>query len=389
MENTKYTFLEDFIFHPALIALAKENNREGLLSFLQQFPGQEECIQDAWLLLQSLKIEEADVPAGQIDADFNKLKKRLKYNKIRRIVVRYTASAACLALFVLLGTISLKTNLFHPDNESDLLSYLDLLQIENNEIQLIMDSDTISINNRETIFLTEEGNLIIGSDNREIASKTEEKNIQMMIPYGRKVSVRFCDGTNMWVNAGSKVLYPKLFSKNSREIYAEGEIYLDVTRNEAQPFIVHTSDFDVRVLGTRFNVYAYPEEEEKSVVLVNGSVEVATSETKQKNKLSPNQGFFLTGDNAGIREVDTSFYTCWLDDVIKLDGESLDVIFDKLCRKYNVAIIYDKIAAHGIYKGKLNLNDSIEETLYNLSLTTLNTPFSYTIKENKVNIKFK
>jgi hypothetical protein len=304
-------------------------------------------------------------------------------------MTRVTATAACIILGTLTGMFVLNNNPLQPD-QKDLLSQLDLLKLDNNEIQLILDSDTININNKETVFLTDEGKFIISGDSYEtIAPRSNEENVIMVVPNGKKTNVRFSDGTSMWINSGSKILYPKTFSKDRREIYVDGEIYLDVMKDELRPFIVHTSSFDVKVLGTRFNVSAHQNDGEKAVILVNGSVEISLAATKQKTRLSPSDGFFLRHDSICTRQVDTYLYTCWLDDVLKLEDESLSVIFDKLSRIYNVSIHYNKMTAMGRYKGKLNLNDSIEKTIYNLSLATLDTPFSYTIKGNNVNIKFK
>ena len=110
----------------------------------------------------------------------------------------------------------------------------------------------------------------------------------MIIPKGKRTRLTLADGTHLWANSGTRVVYPSHFEKNHREIYVEGEVYLDVFRNEDAPFIVRTKDFQIQVLGTSFNVSAYPSEGVSSVVLVEGSVNVKNQQ-KEQVKLAPGQ----------------------------------------------------------------------------------------------------
>lgn len=100
----------------------------------------------------------------------------------------------------------------------------------------------------------------------------------------------FSDGSKVWVNAGTRVIYPTEFEKDKREIYVDGEIYIEVARDEERPFYVRTKDMNVRVLGTKFNVTAYESEPIRSVVLAQGCVQVETTQTP-KAILAPNQMF--------------------------------------------------------------------------------------------------
>lgn len=76
----------------------------------------------------------------------------------------------------------------------------------------------------------------------------------MVIPRGKRSVLTFSDGSKVWVNAGTRVIYPTEFEKDKREIYVDGEIYIEVARDEERPFYVRTKDMNVRVLGTKFNV---------------------------------------------------------------------------------------------------------------------------------------
>ena len=90
---------------------------------------------------------------------------------------------------------------------------------------------------------------------------------EIVVPYGGKSSVILPDGSNVWLNAGSRMKYYRSFDVESREVFLEGEAYFDVKR-EKYPFIVHTSHLDIQVLGTVFNVKSYPDEDMIETTLV-------------------------------------------------------------------------------------------------------------------------
>ena len=95
----------------------------------------------------------------------------------------------------------------------------------------------------------------------------------LTVPVGGEYHFTLADGTRVWVNSASEVRFPNCFSGERREIYVKGEVYLEVARDEKHPFIVYTGENEVRVLGTRFNLTAYPDEQKVITTLVEGSVE--------------------------------------------------------------------------------------------------------------------
>ena len=104
-----------------------------------------------------------------------------------------------------------------------------------------------------------------------------------IVPVGRRSSITFADGTRLWVNSGSKVVYPVKFAKEKREIFVEGEIYLHVSRDEQKPFIVKTHQMDIKVLGTQFNVTAY-ENEANMQMCIRDRYIIANIAIRRRNK---------------------------------------------------------------------------------------------------------
>src|SRR5690606_14480825 len=93
---------------------------------------------------------------------------------------------------------------------------------------------------------------------------------EVIIPYGKKSELLLADGTKVWLNAGSRLAFPSRFTRNTREVFLEGEACFQVAKNEEQLFIVKAGNLDVKVLGTHFNVSAYPADATIETVLLEG-----------------------------------------------------------------------------------------------------------------------
>ena len=197
--------------------------------------------------------------------------------------------------------------------------------LKNYQAVLAPDIATFAVQTKTELPATEETLLILAEDKvvslkekettityDSVAIKANEENIskkelavynQLVIPRGKRSVLTFSDGSKVWVNAGTRVIYPTEFEKDKREIYVDGEIYIEVARDEERPFYVRTKDMNVRVLGTKFNVTAYESEPIRSVVLAQGCVQVETTQTP-KAILAPNQMFSSVEGKENISQVD-------------------------------------------------------------------------------------
>lgn len=122
-------------------------------------------------------------------------------------------------------------------------------------------------------------------------NETRQEELQeLTTQYGSKSQLILPDGTKVWINAGSKLNYPKQFAGKQREVMLDGEAFFDVIENKEQPFLVHTKAFKVKVLGTAFNIRAYSDEDSASASLIRGTVEVELNAGKNnKVLLHPNE----------------------------------------------------------------------------------------------------
>lgn len=179
------------------------------------------------------------------------------------------------SVVILLGSLFFLRNL-QGNDDLDIASFA--LQAK---ITLPKSDETLLILSEKKVLSMKEKDAVITYDSTEINTSQEKvakENVasynQLVTPRGKRSVLTFSDGSKVWVNAGTRVIYPAEFEKEKREIYVDGEIYIEVARDESRPFYVKTKNMNVRVLGTKFNVTAYESEYVQSVVLVSGSVQV-------------------------------------------------------------------------------------------------------------------
>lgn len=205
----------------------------------------------------------------------------------------------------------------------------------------------------------------------------------LKIPYGKTFKVQLSDGSLVHLNAGSQLKYPEHFTESERKVYLQGEAYFEVTSNKEKPFIVQTSDTDIQVLGTKFNVSAYPDEKLVATVLVEGSVKVSEKETNRSTNviLTPGQ-LALWNKSAkkmNVTNVDVEDFTSWIEGKLVFESKTFEEMLRVLQRKYNVTIENHYTALNtGRYRGHFE-DESIEQIMKTFAKSRL---FSYTIKNN-------
>jgi len=261
---------------------------------------------------------------------------------------------------------------------------------QTNQIQLISDNQTIAVEGVQAkVEYDENGKLKVNKQTVVIEPLQPIKNIttynQLRVPYGKRAFLTLSDGSSLWVNTGTTVIYPTTFAKDKREIFVEGEVYCEVFHDAKRPFIIKTDKLDVQVLGTVFNITAYKEDKQTDVVLVSGSVIV-----KQKNEkstlLKPNQLFAYTSKASTLRDVDVENYTSWHDGIYIFHNEPIESILLRLSRYYNVTMKLPASASGISCSGKLELKDDLTQLLNGLSeITSMN----FAIKNNEYQIGFQ
>lgn len=198
----------------------------------------------------------------------------------------------------------------------------------------------------------------------------EMKMNMLEIPKGGEFNVTLADGSQVWLNAGTKLTYPVAFIGKERRVELEGEGYFEVKRDDAKPFVVMLNGMEIKVLGTSFNLRSFKQDGRTTATLISGKVEV---KTLSKNVvLEPNQqaDLMVGEDRLEIREIDAESYRAWTKGQFVFRRERLETIMDDVARWYNVTVFYEQSSAKEIlFSGIVERYANITETLKMLEKT--------------------
>lgn len=214
------------------------------------------------------------------------------------------------------------------------------------------DNRKVVLNGTEKKLIHADSNsLVFVNDEREVCYKNvEQEEVQKIemhsleVPKGSEFKIVLGDGTRVWMNAQTKLSYPESFQGERREVFLTGEAYFEVVYDVEKPFVVKTADMGITVLGTSFNVKAYPEDEYVITTLVTGSVSQEYIKSGKEIVLSPSDQAIYTKSNGVLKvgQVDVNEYISWKSGRIILKDCSLKEIFRELARWYDFEVEYRK-----------------------------------------------
>lgn len=245
--------------------------------------------------------------------------------------------------------------------------------ISSEEIQLIVSSDeVVALEENAEVANTQSGAITVNK--KQVVDAHEENAAdlyaQIIVPKGKHTRLILADGSHIHINAGTKVIYPRRFKKDKREIYVDGEIFIDVQPNKEVPFFVRTSHFEVKVLGTAFNVSAYGVDKHAEVTLVRGSVQLKDSKEQVMTLIPDQQAELKEGLLHDKKTVNAEDYMAWTQGLLILQGEPLSRVFNRLERYYGEEIIADVAIQELTIRGSLDLEHPLEEILSRIAIIT-------------------
>lgn len=194
---------------------------------------------------------------------------------------------------------------------------------------------------------------------------------EVTMPFGQMGQLTMSDGTRVWLNSGTTLRFPEHFAIDNRSVMLWGEAYFEVAAIRARPFTVKTTELDVEVKGTSFNLSAYREDTITEVTVIEGNVDVR--DLKGKTIALLNHGQMVTKNNITntnrLRNVGTDFYTSWIKGKIIFDDERLDQIAVKLERWFNVEISFseEQLKSHR-FTGTILKNKPVDQIMQALEL---------------------
>ncbi|MCW3804538.1 FecR family protein [Plebeiibacterium marinum] len=206
----------------------------------------------------------------------------------------------------------------------------EVFQLESTESDSIRESDGTLITNKE-------GKLAYtGVRNKGL----ETIYNTVKVPRGGEYSITLSDGTRVWLNSESQIKYPVQFEDDKRKVWVNGEVYFDVQPDKKRPFMAMVKDVEIEVLGTEFNVEAYPETDRVLTTLVEGSVKL--TKASEEIIIAPNQQAVIRKSEKRftVKNVDARVWALWKDGVIYCESERLEVIMSKLARWYDANLFY-------------------------------------------------
>lgn len=205
----------------------------------------------------------------------------------------------------------------------------------------------------------------------------------LFVPAGQRAELILPDSTRVWVNARSKLVYPVSFGKGTRQVELNGEAYFDVIHNEQQPFVVKTSQMDIQVLGTEFNVTAYSSSSDFEVSLLRGSIELSSPRLSSNYRVKERENVRLQDNKLIINTIADYDYFRWKEGLICFNNESVSTIIEKLRLYYDINIeVHNQKFLSSRYTGKFRSKDGIEQVL---KVLQIEHKFTYT-KNNDLNL---
>jgi ferric-dicitrate binding protein FerR (iron transport regulator) len=236
-------------------------------------------------------------------------------------------------------------------------------------------------------------------------------NNEVVVQNGTKTDMVLPDGSRIILNSGSRLTYPKNYaSADVREVFLSGEAYFKIVHDKQHPFIIHTAHFDIKDIGTTFNVKAYPGEKVTEASLIEGAIEISfKNSTTKKIMLKPSQKITLANndlnnkDQTGVEKVDHNAddyelatlivdkkieskfaEIAWINNELVFKNEAFEDLAKRMERRYNVEITFGDAKIKHAYLTGIFRNENIEQALKVLQLIT---PFKYQINRDKILIR--
>ncbi|ULQ56016.1 DUF4974 domain-containing protein [Flavihumibacter rivuli] len=241
----------------------------------------------------------------------------------------------------------------------------------------------------------------IGEPLAELPSEVSTRN-------GSKSKITLPDGTQVWLNAGSKLTYGKDFGATLREVTLTGEAYFDVVKNKEKPFLIHARNIDIRVLGTAFNVKSYPGDKTTETSLIRGSIEVSIhNRPKEKIILKPNEKLVVASEDVPSAQpatraininknpvpkivVDQIHFdslenavveTAWMENKLIFRDESFEELASKMERWYGVTFRFEDEEIRQLRFSGIFVTENLQQALRALHITA---NFNYRIEKDLV-----
>ena len=310
-----------------------------------------------------------------------------KKKNLKKITTKRILSYAALVIVLITGGYFSATQFLLPlinNTEQNIQEKFVILETEEGDmIKLQPTKEKVITNAQGNSIGNQKGEKLIYLNDAHVA---EPSYVTIHIPNGKKFNIVLADGTSIYLNSGSTLRYPTFFKKDiSRSVTLTGEAFFEVAEDKAHPFIVESDAIKIKVLGTKFNVNNYAENQNIHTVLVEGSVSLLNPKNSDEILLKPNQkaDWYRKDNTIHVEDVNPYRYTAWMDGKLIFRNAKFNKISRALERKYNVKIeIENKELEKEIFDASFDF-ESIREVLESFKRSY---SFEYKIDKNRITI---
>lgn len=302
--------------------------------------------------------------------------------KTRRLYRWWPYAAAAAALVLALGTWLFLANRQQAiDNQ---LAATDIVPGGNRASLTLADGRTISLSEAQTGIIV--GDEISYTDGTAVLEQgggspfgTEKERLTtndyvLTTPKGGTYQITLPDGSKAWINAASTLKYSSRFNEAERTVEVSGEVFFSVSKDAKRPFRVFSEGQEIEVIGTEFNVSAYPDDPETKTTLVEGAVQVTTKVRAQVStsteynsvttkKLRPGDQATVHGAHIETHQVDVQQYTVWKDGLFDFTGMTLPEVMRQLERWYDIEVVWEGAVPSTRYLGQIYRNNNLSQVL--------------------------
>ena len=282
-------------------------------------------------------------------------------------IIQY-AAAVLIPLVVFFAVFNLSDQ---PDVNQQIAAY-EVKPGERKAVLVLSNGEQVALSAADTsITMSQSGTIIrvdsLGARYNDAKSGGGELQFNtIQTTRGMEYDLYLADGTRVWLNSESSLRYPENFSGNTREVYASGEVFLEVAKDKDKPFFVHFNNKKVEVLGTAFNVRSYDDEKTDVVTLAEGSISLNTG--SEKLIMEPNkQAVIDNGGNIQMKDVKAMVYGAWRKGKFVYDKAPLEQIVKDMARWYQVDVFYQNASVKtkriSMYTQRSNNIDEILEII--------------------------
>ena len=254
----------------------------------------------------------------------------------------------------------------HTAIDQQLVNAEEILPGGNKATLRLSDGRTVILNEAQEGIVIDENRISYTDNAGETLLHLNAETVEQFVlttPRGGMYAVTLPDGSRVQLNASSTLRYPSRFDGDQRLVELEGEGYFEVYPDADRQFVVRSGGQEVAVLGTAFNVSAYPDESQSKTTLVEGKVQIVNRRSNAIRSLVPGEQATVNGEQTQIQQVDVAQYVAWKDGFFYFDGVAPRIAFDQMERWYDIEVVCQGTIASTRFFGMIDRNGTLQDAL--------------------------